>query len=73
MPLHSIRLIAFRLKGRISNHMPDVEIKFKLTLRLSEKWAGTMSTEELINYIKDKLNKSLGLRGRIKKLNVVNE
>ncbi len=53
--------------------MPDIEIKFKLTLRLSEKWAGTMSTEELINYIKDKLNKSLGLRGKIKKLNVVNE
>lgn len=53
--------------------MPDVEIKFKLTLKLSEKWAGAMSTEELIKCIKDKLNKSLGFRGKIKKLNVVNE
>ena len=53
--------------------MPDIEIKLKLTLKLSEKWAGAMSTEELINYIKEKLNKSLGVKGKIKKLNVVNE
>lgn len=55
------------------NHMPDIEIKFKLTLKLSEKWAGTMSTEELINHIKYKLNESLGFRGKVKKLSVVNE
>ena len=63
----------YHLKGRISKHMPDIEIKLKLTLKLSEKWADAMSTEELINFIKDKLNKSLGLRGKIKKLSVVNE
>jgi NAD+--asparagine ADP-ribosyltransferase len=53
--------------------MQDIEIKFKLTLRLSEKRAGTMSTDELINYIKDKLNESLGSRGKVSKLSVVNE
>lgn len=52
--------------------MPDIEIKFKVTLKLSEKWASTMSTEELINYIKNKLNESLGAKGEIKKLSVVN-
>jgi hypothetical protein len=53
--------------------MPDIEIKFKLTLKLSEKWADTMSTDELINFIREKLNESLGFRGKIKKLSVVNE
>jgi len=53
--------------------MPDIEIKFKLTLKLSEKWASTMSTEELINYIKGKLNKSLRLKGEIKKLSLVDK
>jgi hypothetical protein len=61
------------IKGRIPNYMPDIEIKFKVTIKLSEKWASTMSTEELINYIKDKLNEALGFRGQIKKLSVVNE
>ncbi len=53
--------------------MPDIEIKFKVTLKLNEKWASTMSTEELISYIKDKLNESLGFIGKIKSLSVVNE
>jgi len=53
--------------------MPDIEIKLKLTLKLSEEWASNMSTEELINYIKDKLNESLRMRGQIKKLAVVDK
>jgi hypothetical protein len=53
--------------------MPDIEIILKLTLKLSEDWANTMSTEELINYIKDELNESLKLRGKIKKLAVVDK
>jgi hypothetical protein len=53
--------------------MPDIEIKFKMTLELSETWANTLSTEELINYVKNKLNESLGTKGKIKKLSVVNE
>lgn len=53
--------------------MPDIEIKFKLTLKLNEKWAGTMNTEELINYIKDKLNQSLQLKGEIKKLSLIDK
>ncbi len=51
--------------------MPDIEIKFKITLKLSEAWADTLSTEELIDYVKNKLNESLGTKGEIKKLSVV--
>jgi len=53
--------------------MPDIEIKFKLTLKLSEKWASTMSTEELISYIRDKFNESLRLKGEIKKLSLLDK
>jgi hypothetical protein len=51
--------------------MPDIEIKFKMTLELSETWANTLSTEELIDYVKSKLNESLGTKGEIKKLSIV--
>jgi len=53
--------------------MPDIEIKFKMTLKLSESWADTLSTEELIDYIKNKLNESLRAKGEIKKLSVVDK
>jgi hypothetical protein len=53
--------------------MPDIEIKFKLTLKLNENWAGTMNTEELINYIKNKLKESLQSKGEIKKLSLVDK
>jgi hypothetical protein len=53
--------------------MPDIEIILKLTLKLSEEWVDTVSTEELIDFIKDELNKSLRLRGKIRKLAVVDK
>ena len=52
--------------------MPNVELKFKITLELNEKWAGTQTSEELVEYVKARLNSSLGFRGQIKKLTVVN-
>jgi len=51
--------------------MRNIELKFKVTLELNEKWAGDQTTEELVDYIKARLNSSLGFRGQIKKLNLV--
>jgi hypothetical protein len=51
--------------------MPNIEIKFKVTLELNEKWASNQTTEELVDYLKARLNSSLGFRGQIKKLNLV--
>ena len=51
--------------------MPEIEIKFKATLKLDEKWASTQTTEELIEYLKYRINNSLGLRGQVKKLAIV--
>ena len=51
--------------------MPGIEIKFKATLKLDEKWASTQTTEELIEYIKYRINGSLGFRGQVKKLAIV--
>jgi hypothetical protein len=51
--------------------MPEIEIKFKATLKLDEKWADGLTTEELIEYIKDRINSSLGDRGQVKKLSLV--
>jgi hypothetical protein len=53
--------------------MPEIEIKFKATLKLDEKWASTQTTEELIEYIKYRINGSLGFRGRVKKLAIVSK
>jgi hypothetical protein len=51
--------------------MDKREYKFKVTLELDEKWANQMNYEELIEYIKHRLNSSLGFRGQIKKLSAV--
>jgi hypothetical protein len=51
--------------------MPNVELRFKVTLELNEKWARNQTSEELVDYLKARLNSSLGFRGQIKKLNLV--
>jgi len=53
--------------------MPEIEIKFKATLKLDEKWVGKQTTEQLMEYIKAKINSSLGFRGQVKKLTVVSK
>jgi hypothetical protein len=53
--------------------MPEIEIKFKATLRLDEKWVGKQTTEQLMEYVKAKINSSLGLKGQVKKLTVVSK
>lgn len=51
--------------------MHKVEIKFEVTLELDEKWASNHTTDGLIEYIKGRINSSLGFRGQIKKFTVV--
>jgi len=53
--------------------VPEIEIKFKATLKLDEKWVGKQTTEQLMEYIKAKINSSLGFRGQVKKLTVVSK
>ena len=49
----------------------DIEVKLQVTLKLSEEWVSNQTTEELIEYIKVRINSSLGLKGQVKALNVV--
>jgi len=53
--------------------MREIEIEFKATLKLDEKWVGKQTTEQLMEYIKTIINSSLGFRGRVKKLTVVSK
>jgi hypothetical protein len=46
----------------------DHQLKFNVTLELDEKWASNFSPEELREYLKSRLDYSLGFRGRVKKL-----
>lgn len=52
--------------------MHNIEITFGITLELDEKWASNYTTDELIEYIKNRMHSSLGFRGQIKRLRVVN-
>jgi hypothetical protein len=51
--------------------MHNIELKFKVTLELDGKWASNQTTEELVEYIKTRMNSSLGFRGQIKKVTLV--
>lgn len=51
--------------------MDKYEITFKATLELDGRWASNQTTEELVEYIKTRMNSSLGFRGQIKKVTLV--
>jgi hypothetical protein len=51
--------------------MPEIEIKFKATVKLDENWVDKQTAEELIEYIKSRIDSSLGFRGQVKKLSLV--
>ena len=44
------------------------QIKFNVTLELDEKWVKNFSSEELLEYLKARLNYSLGFRGQVNRL-----
>jgi len=52
--------------------MEKIEIRVKAVLELDEKWANNQTTEELVEYLRARVNNSLGFRGQIKKLKLVN-
>jgi len=53
--------------------MAGIEIRIKATLHLDERWASNQTTEELVEYLRARLNSSLGFRGQIKKLKLVSK
>ncbi len=51
----------------------DNRITFKVTLNLDNHWASHATKEQLTEYIKDRLNSSVGFRGQVEKFSVVDE
>ena len=51
--------------------MSNGQITFKMTLNLDENWDSHLSKDELVEYLKTRLNSSLGFRGQIKRFSVV--
>ena len=51
--------------------MESNEVRLRVTLNLDGKWSTLMSEEELTDYLKTRMNSSLGFRGQVKKLKLV--
>ena len=51
--------------------MADNEIKVKVTLSLDDKWASNHSKDDLAEIVRQRMDYSLGFRGRIKKFKLV--
>jgi hypothetical protein len=51
--------------------MNDNRITIKATIGIDKKWSKQMSEDELVEYIKARLNSSLGFRGAIEKFKIV--
>ncbi|UCG84559.1 MAG: hypothetical protein JSW38_07050, partial [Dehalococcoidia bacterium] len=49
------------------------QITFKVTLNLDANWASHASREQLVEYIRDRLNSSLGFRGQVEHFSVVGD
>jgi len=50
----------------VNNH-----ITFKVTLKVDENWASHLSEDELVVYLKERLNSSVGFRGQVERFSVV--
>ena len=51
--------------------MPDNQITFKVTLKLDENWSSHLGEDELVTYLKERLNSSVGFRGQVERFSVV--
>jgi len=49
------------------------QITFKVTLNLDAHWASHASKEQLVEYIRDRLNSSLGFRGQVERFSVLGD
>jgi len=53
--------------------MSNKEVTLRVTLVLDEKWTSHLTREELAEYIKERLNSSLGFRGRVKRFRLISQ
>ena len=53
--------------------MSNNEVTLRVTLELDEKWASHLTREELAEYIRERLNSSLGFRGQVKRFRLLND
>lgn len=50
--------------------MGDRKMRMRLTLELEREWASQLSKEELADYIRHRLDTTLGFRGKVKRLSL---
>ncbi len=53
--------------------MSNSEATLRVTLALDEKWASHLTREELAEYIRERLNSSLGFRGQVKRFRLLGD
>jgi hypothetical protein len=53
--------------------MGNKEVTLRVTLVLDEKWASHLTRDELADYIKERLNSSLGFRGQVKRFRLLSD
>lgn len=51
--------------------MENARIRVTVTINLNEGWASNLSRDELVEFVRERINTSLGFRGQIKRLSVV--
>ena len=55
----------------VYDQMKTKTITFKVTLKLDKEWAENQTKSDIVEYIKSKINSSLGFRGQVKEFDVV--
>ena len=53
--------------------MSNNKVTLRVTLELDEKWASHLTREELAEYIRERLNSSLGFRGQVKRFRLLSD
>ncbi|MEE9400549.1 MAG: hypothetical protein V3V32_00870 [Dehalococcoidia bacterium] len=53
--------------------MSNKEVTLRVTLVLDEKWASHLTRDELAEYVKERLNSSLGFRGQVKRFRLLSD
>jgi hypothetical protein len=51
--------------------MDNGKITFRMTLLLDKEWAENQDGDELINFVRNRLDYTLGFRGKIKSIRVI--
>ena len=51
--------------------MSNSEVSITMTLKLDEEWSQHQDEDELVDYLRARIDSSLGFRGRIKRLRLV--